>query len=69
MLQKKLLEKSFLTFKKWVEKIQTTGYNGALTVTVHCATYVNVIETSRETGLLCIFGQNVSLSPLREMFR
>ena len=29
ILQKKLLEKSFLTFKKWVEKIQTAGYNGA----------------------------------------
>ena len=34
ILQKKLLEKSFLTFKKWVKKIQTVGYNGAYTVYV-----------------------------------
>ena len=32
ILRKKLLNKSFLTFKKWVEKIQTAGYNGARTV-------------------------------------
>ena len=32
-IRKKLLEKSFLTFKKWVEKIQTAGYNDARTVT------------------------------------
>jgi hypothetical protein len=32
ILQKKLIEKSFLTFKKWVEKIQTVGYNGPRTV-------------------------------------
>ena len=31
ILRKKLLKKSFLTFKKWVEKIQTTGYNGTST--------------------------------------
>ena len=29
---KKLLEKTFLTFKKWVKNIQTVGYNGARTV-------------------------------------
>ena len=31
-LRKKLLKKSFFTFKKRVEKIQTTGYNGVCTV-------------------------------------
>ena len=29
---KNLLEKTFLTFKKWVKNIQTEGYNGACTV-------------------------------------
>jgi hypothetical protein len=29
---KNLLEKTFLTFKKWVKNIQTEGYNGARTV-------------------------------------
>ena len=27
-----LLKKLFLTFKEWVEKVQTAGYNGARTV-------------------------------------
>jgi hypothetical protein len=34
ILQKKQLEKLFLTSKKWVEKIQTAGYNGAGTVCI-----------------------------------
>ena len=32
ILRKKLLEKTFLNFKKWVKNIQTAGYNGARTV-------------------------------------
>ena len=31
ILRKKLLEKTFLDFKKWVKSIQTGGYNGART--------------------------------------
>ena len=33
ILRKKLLRKSILTFKKWVEKIQTAGHNGTRAVT------------------------------------
>ena len=32
ILRKKLLEKTFLDFKKWVKSVQTAGYNGARTV-------------------------------------
>ena len=32
ILRKKILEKTFLDFKKWVKSIQTAGYNGARTV-------------------------------------
>jgi hypothetical protein len=34
ILRKKLLEKRFLNFKKWVESIQTASYNGGSTVVV-----------------------------------
>ena len=36
ILRKKLLEKTFLDFKKWVKTIQTAGYNDARTVLMCC---------------------------------
>ena len=32
-----------MTFKKWVEKIQTAGYNGVRTVYASKATFINVM--------------------------
>jgi len=37
---KNFLEKTFLTFEKWVKSIQTAGYNGANTV---CTEVVKII--------------------------
>ena len=40
---KNLLEKTFLTSKKWVKNIQTAGYNGARTV-FHVKLRINLLK-------------------------
>ena len=53
ILRKKLLEKSVLTFKEWVEKIQTAGYNGARRVhKSRKATYVTPNTTRNLVAVL-----------------
>ena len=47
ILRKKLLEKTFFDFKKWVKNIQTAGYNGARTVTV---TVKELLDTEFRIG-------------------
>ena len=50
--EKNLLEKMFLTFKKWVKNIQTAGYNG--TYTIYYQPSYNTLHTMKSSDPLLL---------------